>query len=39
VRGIVNPDKLHHLGDVSDMARLRRYAPDHQTRDIDDIRG
>lgn len=28
VHGIVNPDKLHHLGDVSDMARLRRQDPD-----------
>jgi RNA polymerase sigma-70 factor (ECF subfamily) len=28
VRGIVNPDKLQHLGDVSDMARLRRHDRD-----------
>src|ERR1017187_3419355 len=30
VRGIVNPDKLLHLGAVSDMARLNRHDQDHQ---------
>jgi RNA polymerase sigma-70 factor (ECF subfamily) len=30
VRSIVNPDKLQHLGTVSDMARLRRRDRDHQ---------
>ena len=30
VRGIVNPDKLQHLGAVSDMARIRRHDQDHQ---------
>ena len=30
VRGIVNPDKLQHLGPISDMARLRRHDQDHQ---------
>ena len=31
VRGIVNPDKLQHLGAVSDMARLNRDDQDHQS--------
>ncbi len=35
VRGIVNPDKLHHLGEVSNMARIRRQGPDDKTRDFD----
>jgi RNA polymerase sigma-70 factor (ECF subfamily) len=30
VRGIVNPDKLQHLGSVSDMARLRTHERDDQ---------
>jgi RNA polymerase sigma-70 factor (ECF subfamily) len=30
VRGIVNPDKLHHLGPVSDILRLRPHDHDHQ---------
>jgi RNA polymerase sigma-70 factor (ECF subfamily) len=30
VCGIVNPDKLQHLGAVSDMARLNRHDQDHQ---------
>ena len=30
VRGIVNPDKLQHLGAVSDMARVRRHDQGHQ---------
>ena len=30
VRGIVNPDKLQHLGTVSDMARLQRHDRDRQ---------
>ena len=29
VRGIVNPDKLGHLGPVSDIARIRRRHEDH----------
>jgi RNA polymerase sigma-70 factor (ECF subfamily) len=28
VRGIVNPDKLQHLGVISDMARIRRHDDD-----------
>ena len=28
VRGIVNPDKLQHLGPVSDMTRIRRHGED-----------
>lgn len=31
VRGIVNPDKLQHLGAVSDMARLPRRDKDHRS--------
>jgi hypothetical protein len=30
VRGIVNPDKLQHLGAVSDVARVRRHDQNHQ---------
>ena len=30
VRGVVNPDKLQHLGAVSDMARLRTHERDDQ---------
>jgi RNA polymerase sigma-70 factor, ECF subfamily len=30
VRGVVNPDKLQHLGAVSDVARLRGNDQDHQ---------
>ena len=30
VRGIVNPDKLQHLGAVSDILRLRPHDEDHQ---------
>lgn len=30
VRGIVNPDKLQHLGPVSDLARVRRHGEDQQ---------
>jgi hypothetical protein len=31
VRGIVNPDKLQHLGTVSDMARIRAHERDDHT--------
>ncbi|MGH9046014.1 MAG: hypothetical protein ACRDVW_01735 [Acidimicrobiales bacterium] len=31
VRGIVNPDKLAHLGDVSDLARISRRDEEHRS--------